>query len=604
MVFGFSGVGIKRPHDGETQLRTASDDLTQYISSSSNGVRDTPKLDEAYEISASAAQNGELALHACSSCKKQKRKCTKELPKCFLCARMSRECNYEDSCSPTPSPAQLLQARVRELEQELVRQQEQHEAQIFRNKQFDGSNYAARQIQLNPFERFPASFFLDHEIFEEARLTIPQPSLHIPQEVYSLLGTIDDLRNIAGRFFTTTHSWFPFLSRKRFEIMLANPNFVPKPEVSALFVAMHLITNVASNCEGTVRSNLYWTAKNYLSTLEINNVMVVQLLQANVLVALYELGHAIYPAAYLSIGKCSSMGKAFGLDNPKHSPQMLKRVGAWAELEETRRLWWAILTLDRYVHLCFPGHGLNTDEPSRNEVLPADDDHFDKAEMAGNEPLYIASPTTLKAGPFTRTCQAGHLVGRVVNVLNDLLQESETRFTTALQLHRTLAAFIKVIEADFNIDPERYATPMALAYSAFIAICDPFCCTLSNRSGHTVEETELQTLCIAGIKTVSDSIARFVQKLKPSMTVNQGSISPLLGYSLYMATITFAWRVYEGENDGCKDRFHICKDALSTMNGRWAVADQYLEMVDRTKDLLYPDASKPQLIAGPPGMTA
>lgn len=255
------------------------------------------------------------------------------------------------------------------------------------------------------------------------------------------------------------------------------------------------------------------------------------------------------------------------------------------------------------MHLSFPGHGLNTEDPARNEVLPADDDQFDKAEMAGNEPLYVASPTSIKTGPFSRTCQAANLVGRVVNVLNELSQESETRFATAIQVHRTLAAFIKVVEADFESNPERYATPVALAYSAFVAICDPFCCTVTNRGAHTVEETELQSLCISGIKDVSDSIARFTTRLRSSMTVNHGSMSPLIGHSLYMATVTFAWRVYEGENRECLDSFKTCKEALSTMNGRWAIGGEYIDLVDRTKDLLYPDP-KLQLVGGPPGMTA
>lgn len=349
MVFGFSGVGLKRNYGSENHLQSAGDDLAQYIEST-NGQNESGQqtTSEARGKRDPPMGNGiDLAPHACLSCRKQKRKCSKELPRCHLCSRVSRECNYEDSPSHIPSQTQVLQARVRELEHELNRQQQHHEAQILQIKQFEGCNYATRQVQVNPFDRFPASFFLDHDIFQQARLTIPQPSLQISQDIYQILGTVDNLRKIAGRFFTQIHPWFPILSRKRSEIMLADSDFIPKPEVAGLLVAMHLITNVVSNCEGTVRSNLYWTVKNYLSTLEANNAMTAQLLQANVLLTLYELGHAIYPAAYLSLGKCTAMGKALGLDNFKHAPQMLRRLGSWAEMEEIRRLWWGILVLDR-----------------------------------------------------------------------------------------------------------------------------------------------------------------------------------------------------------------------------------------------------------------
>jgi len=241
----------------------------------------------------------------------------------------------------------------------------------------------------------------------------------------------------------------------------------------------------------------------------------------------------------------------------------------------------------RYVHLGLPGHALATEDPFHNEVLPADDAQFDRAEMAGSEPLYVGSPTSIKAGPFARACQAAHLVGKVVALLNDLLQEAEGRFTRALQIHRTLTAFIRVLQQESTSSPEAYATPMALAYSALIALCDPFCCTESNRGAHTVEEAELQTVCITGIKTVADEIADFALQLRPSMNLRPAAISPLIGHCLYMATITFAWRVYEGEEPVPIDAYRLLRSGLSALNGRWAVGGEYLQSVDTAKELLY-----------------
>lgn len=64
-----------------------------------------------------------------------------------------------------------------------------------------------------------------------------------------------------------------------------------------------------------------------------------------VLIALYEIGHGIYPSAYVSIGTCARYGLALGLDRElnvfDNSPRR------WIELEEKRRAWWAVLILDR-----------------------------------------------------------------------------------------------------------------------------------------------------------------------------------------------------------------------------------------------------------------
>jgi len=247
----------------------------------------------------------------------------------------------------------------------------------------------------------------------------------------------------------------------------------------------------------------------------------------------------------------------------------------------------AVTNNNRYIHLGLPGHALATEDPLRYEVLPADDAQFDQAEMTGSEPLYAGSPTSIKAGPFARACQAAHLVGKVVVLLNDHLQEAEGRFATALQVHRTLTAFIQVLQHDSSTSPESYATPMALAYSALIALCDPFCCTESNRGAHTVEEAELQIVCISGIKSVADDIARFALQLRPSMNLRPAAISPLISNCLYMATVTFAWRVYEGEEPDKLDAYRLCREALSILNGRWAVGGEYLQSVDKAKELLY-----------------
>jgi hypothetical protein len=63
------------------------------------------------------------AAQACISCRKQKRKCSKQLPACALCQRMNRHCDYSDA-SPPPTSDQFyaLQQKVMELESTLSRQ--------------------------------------------------------------------------------------------------------------------------------------------------------------------------------------------------------------------------------------------------------------------------------------------------------------------------------------------------------------------------------------------------------------------------------------------------------------------------------------------------
>jgi hypothetical protein len=52
-------------------------------------------------------------------------------------------------------------------------------------------------------------------------------------------------------------------------------------------------------------------------------------------------------------------------------------VDTWTEMEERRRLWWAVLILDRYVHVGFRFRPLSTPKIPPDEILPARDIPWD-----------------------------------------------------------------------------------------------------------------------------------------------------------------------------------------------------------------------------------
>lgn len=242
---------------------------------------------------------------------------------------------------------------------------------------------------------------------------------------------------------------------------------------------------------------------------------------------------------------------------------------------------------NRYVHVGTRGHTLFTDDPHRNGALPASDMQFDQAEIAPSEPLYVTSPTALLAGPFTRTCQAAHLLGKVVTVLNELSAGSETCFANAIQIHRTLAPFVQVVQEQFHEQPGQFATAMAVAYSAMIALCDSFICYLMDTGAHTPDEVTLQTIAIDGVSTTAKSVLELVVRLKPSMMSNSAAISPLVANCLYEATLNCAWRVHEGERGDVIEVYRQLREALEILNRRWSVGGEYLKCIESYKELLY-----------------
>ena len=278
------------------------------------------------------------AHQACVSCRKQKRKCDKVLPACSLCTRLSRACDYRDGPSSASSDDFVeLRQKVQELEARLESKQAGHGNGLV------SSNNTSNQFAVNAF---PAVFFLDFEIFQECRLDIPRPAVSVPEEVHAMLNE-DDIGRMVEAYFSTIHKWFPIVSRKRLYLTLSSSNACHGAELALLLLCMKLITQPPTDGSRSAQNTLYLTAKTFSTVVESSASMTIQMAQSALLLCAYEVGHSIYPAAYLSAGHCGRLVYALGLHDRKGAPQMIKRPGAWAEQEEMRRVCWGTLLLDR-----------------------------------------------------------------------------------------------------------------------------------------------------------------------------------------------------------------------------------------------------------------
>ena len=112
---------------------------------------------------------------------------------------------------------------------------------------------------------------------------------------------------------------------------------------------MKLVSEAPSDLEHPATSVLYCMAKGFYSRMEHHGLLSLQLLQSAILIAVYEIGHAIYPASYLSISHVARFGIMMGF-HCKYAAQLFKEPETWTYREEERRAWWAIVILDRYAY--------------------------------------------------------------------------------------------------------------------------------------------------------------------------------------------------------------------------------------------------------------
>ncbi|KAJ5387098.1 hypothetical protein N7509_009639 [Penicillium cosmopolitanum] len=286
------------------------------------------------------------ALASCFPCRRSKRRCDKNLPTCQLCIRKGLKCSYPRRRGQrSASPARSIQGSDYAIDPNSPY------GRPFVASSGTGSHHQSGPVwpSSSPFAVTTAISFLAPNIFREARLEIPRLDVSIPDEVAFHIGKNQQVRQTAGKFFQT--AWLPIVSRKRYLTAILNPLSPSRRPTALLALCMKLCCLPVHDDEGPGRSSLYQLVKKFYSEVESIQDLCVEILQAAILIAIFEIGDAIYPAAYLTVGACARYGIAMGLGkiNKDRMGGQHNRIGSWMEIEERRRAWWAILTLDRSV---------------------------------------------------------------------------------------------------------------------------------------------------------------------------------------------------------------------------------------------------------------
>lgn len=191
---------------------------------------------------------------------------------------------------------------------------------------------------------FPTLLFLDPEILQHGPVEIPRAAILVPAHILQIIGDIADIRVVASQFFETIHTWIPFISKKRFYDHHLSTSFHSRVDLVLLCLCMKLMTEMPPDPPRSPKTPVYYAAKHFHLEVETSGLFSTQVLQAGILLALYELGHAIYPAAFLSVGACARFAYALGINC---KTVQTSKVLTLIEGEERRRVWWAIVVLDR-----------------------------------------------------------------------------------------------------------------------------------------------------------------------------------------------------------------------------------------------------------------
>ena len=192
---------------------------------------------------------------------------------------------------------------------------------------------------------YPSVYFLDSKIARLYQIKLPDFERPLPPYISSIIGDFSQRLSTAKIFFESIHKWLPIVSKKHFYENIS-PLCPVRPDYALLIMCMGLTCWVPEPHIRDARTSAYLAAKRYQLDLETSGVLSIQALQAGILIATFELGHAIYPSAFLSVAACARHGTALGLDWDSNCTW--NKPLCWVDVEEQNRVWWAVVLLDRY----------------------------------------------------------------------------------------------------------------------------------------------------------------------------------------------------------------------------------------------------------------
>jgi hypothetical protein len=188
--------------------------------------------------------------------------------------------------------------------------------------------------------------------------------------------------------------------------------------------------------------------------------------------------------------------------------------------------------------------------------------------------------------PYARSCQAAHLLGHVLEHVNEHSDASDAdmHFQEAQRISRAAEALLKLLhdESHANQDSQyQYFQARALCYSALIVLYDVHSCIevddIETVGGSRGLRLDLQQLAIDGFKVLITHVSKFAEIVEHVIDAGRiDSISPMILHCLYSAGGTYAWYRRETGDTRHLESLETLRGTLQRLRARWQVAGKRL----------------------------
>jgi hypothetical protein len=238
--------------------------------------------------------------------------------------------------------------------------------------------------------------------------------------------------------------------------------------------------------------------------------------------------------------------------------------------------------------------------PGPDCLLPCRDVEWDQGSIGTNEPLLAESFSAgTSLGPFARTCQAAHILDKVLAHVGRRKHNSghdvAEVLVEAMQLHKALLALdtslnppamlsadsypsLETPMASQGVEDGRNQCAMALCSSARFLLYSEYGCSEFNGRTPSRErvalESEAQGVAIQGIELMATvTVPELAQAVVQTSTAaaTRPAINPLLGHTLYYAATECACFIKESHMRNMYAALTQIVQGLEAMQSEWQV---------------------------------
>lgn len=242
--------------------------------------------------------------------------------------------------------------------------------------------------------------------------------------------------------------------------------------------------------------------------------------------------------------------------------------------------------LERYTCIGTGSSSFVAPDAKPDDLLPVDEQSWDNGEPTLIQSLAVSASTSIAASPFTRACQATHILSRVLRHINEKHDDTQAYYGEAKQLHSVISLFNMAVTQEIQNAEDSFDTglklrlipAMGLCFSAQIALYDHYTCAEVDASGGigTHEQLSMQETALTHIKVTCFAVQGFAERINALLDtgVSVGSVSPLTCNCLYAAAVNFIWYIRETGQRELEAQVGVIFEVLGRLSERWNIASK------------------------------